>query len=169
MKLQLELSQEDWPQVKSAWARESAELKQDFSAYHPALITRIEEISAGPSNDFKSAHTIHDGENNYDAVFVRMLINRHDAQTCYTSINSIVLAPRLTDEETPDQQIAEIVKSIITIATFLTRQEESCRILRFSLQDESLLAVFQKVAKALQKPQSYRHIETERSGLFIVL
>ncbi len=169
MKLQLELSQDDWPEIKSSWTRESAALEKDFSSYHPALIKRVEEISAGPTNDFKSAHTIHDGENNYDAVFVRMLVNRHDEKTCYTSINSIVLAPRLTDEETPSQEVAETVKSIITIGTFLTRQEQACRIARFSLRDKDLLAAFQRIARAMQEPQSYRHIETESAGLFIVL
>ena len=169
MKLQLELSEEDWPQIKSAWSRECVELEQDFSSYQPLLVQRIEEIAEGPSSDLKAAHAIHDGEASYDAAFVRMLINHNDRDTCYTSINSIVLAPRLTDEETPAQDVAEVVRSIITISTFLTRSQEVCRILRISLQDESLLAVFVKIAQALKKAQSYRHIETERSGLFIVL
>ncbi len=168
MKLQLELSQEDWSQIKSAWARESSEMEADFSSYHPALVERIEEVASTPKNAFKSAHAIYDGEENYDAVFVRMLINQHDKDTCYTSINSILMAPRLTDEAIPAQQISEVVKSIITIGTVLTRQAEDCHILRFSLQDADLLPVFEKVARALQKPQAYRHIEIEKTGLFIV-
>lgn len=169
MKLQLELSEEDWPQIKSAWSRECAALERDFSSHQPLLVQRIEEIAEGPSSDFKAAHAIHDGEASFDAAFVRMLINHHDRDTCYTSINSIVLAPRLMDEETPAQDVAEVVRSIITISSSLTRSQEGCRILRISLQDEALLAAFEKIARALKKAQSYRHIETERGSLFIVL
>ncbi len=169
MKIHLELSREIWPQIKSLWAKQCSDREEGSTSCRTLLMHRIEEIAGCLSSDQKSAHAILDGIDNYDAVFVRMLINTHDKDACYTSINNIVLSPRLLNGETPEQDLVEVVQSVITTGVFLALNEKTCRIVRISINNVDLLVVFEKIVRTLRQSQAYRHVEFDRSCVTIVL